>query len=777
MAAPRRTVSERFTLWKGRAASCLFSRVVVPPVLSRFLLLLLLLLSQPGWAQHRYWDADADSLRRVLSTQRTDAGRLATAKHLIDLARLGEALERKQTLVLLDELFVLNQWTKPEEEASYRALRAGIVFWLQGNQEKKTLAALQQAIALFNRTDRPVPRLLIEIAPLFNRLNLVEERYVFYRDQLAYNRLHGNTENTAACYLSLGAYYRRKGAYNQAVSNFLHAAELFKGFDQRFYINELKVAGANYAEWGNTTKALEYLRQSMKLATQYAQRTGTGVDAYTLRHISQLHLQQDNLTEALLYADFSLTSRERSSLSQLEDRAYGLVQKARVLLQLKQMNQAKTVLQQAQHLADSLRIDVTGRRQGEFELTAAWARYYTLQQEHKAAERYWLAAYREATVNRLNVLRRNYLRQLSNFSAARGNAAQAQQYSRAYMALTDAMYATQGTFHLAQYEGERMEQAQSAQIANLRQAQAEQDLRLQGRTNLLLGALLAIGIISGLGAVVYRQLQANRRTLQQLRQTQKHLIGAAKWAFVGEVSAGIAHELQNPLSFMKQFAEVSTAMIEDMAPQPQGPVPRGHLEQEILTGLKKNLQEISQHGVRASSIIRGMLEHARAGTGKPEPTDMNLLVEEYLRLALQGVQGPDKTFQAQVIRALDPALPPVRVVPQDLGRVLLNVFTNALHAVRQRQQQGGEPDYQPSVRVRTCKGPNHVEIRVADNGIGMSEDVRNRIFEPFFTTKPVGEGTGLGLSLSMDVVKAHSGTLHVETKEGQGTELVLTLPV
>ncbi|WP_426062302.1 sensor histidine kinase, partial [Hymenobacter sp. B1770] len=207
----------------------------------------------------------------------------------------------------------------------------------------------------------------------------------------------------------------------------------------------------------------------------------------------------------------------------------------------------------------------------------------------------------------------------------------------------------------------------------------------------------------------------------------------------GELTAGIAHELQNPLNFMKNFAEVSTGLVDDMGGTRPG---SAGLEGEILAGLKQNLHEISQHGQRATAIIKGMLEHSRAGTGQRVPTPLNALVEDSLRLAYQGLRAKDRDFSAHLTTTLDPALPLVAVVPQDLGRVLINLLTNAFYAVRQRQQ-AGEAGYRPEVRVHTIAGPDSVEIRIADNGPGMSAAVQAKIFQPFFTTKPTGEGTGL----------------------------------
>jgi signal transduction histidine kinase len=222
--------------------------------------------------------------------------------------------------------------------------------------------------------------------------------------------------------------------------------------------------------------------------------------------------------------------------------------------------------------------------------------------------------------------------------------------------------------------------------------------------------------------------------------------------------------------------------VDEISGDHRDPTRNSVLEQEILAGLKQNLQKISQHGQRATSIIKGMLEHSRTGTGQREATDLNALVDESLRLAYQGLRTKEKDFTARLTTSFDPTLPAVAVVSQDLSRVLINLFTNAFHAMQARQRQndgpdGPGPDYQPEVTVTTHALPGKVEIRIRDNGTGMSEQIKARIFHPFFTTKPVGEGTGLGLSLSHDIVTTgHGGTLTVESQEGTSTEFVVTLP-
>jgi two-component system NtrC family sensor kinase len=273
------------------------------------------------------------------------------------------------------------------------------------------------------------------------------------------------------------------------------------------------------------------------------------------------------------------------------------------------------------------------------------------------------------------------------------------------------------------------------------------------------------------------QAKALRHTVTELKTTQAQLIQSEKMASLGELTAGIAHEIQNPLNFVNNFAEVSVELLTELEEEQQKPDRDLELEADLLADLKQNLLKISQHGGRASSIVRGMLEHSRQSTGERVPTDLNALADEYLRLAYHGLRAKDKSFNATLQPDFDPSLPPVSVIAQDLGRVLLNLLTNAFYAVRQRQK-AGEAGYVPTVSVSTQRVGPAVVIRVRDNGTGMPDSVKAKIFQPFFTTKPTGEGTGLGLSLSYDIItQGHGGSLAVTSEEGEGTEFIVTLPV
>ncbi|HRD57708.1 MAG TPA: ATP-binding protein [Ferruginibacter sp.] len=259
----------------------------------------------------------------------------------------------------------------------------------------------------------------------------------------------------------------------------------------------------------------------------------------------------------------------------------------------------------------------------------------------------------------------------------------------------------------------------------------------------------------------------------KLKSTQSQLLQSEKMASLGELTAGIAHEIQNPLNFVNNFSEVSTELVDEMNEE----IEKGNLEdaREIANDLKQNLEKITHHGKRAGEIVKGMLQHSRKSEGKKEPTDINALCDEYLRLAYHGLRAKDKSFNAEMKTGFDETIGNINVVPQDIGRVILNLITNAFYAVNEKKKTADEI-YNPLVSLHTKKLGNKIEICVSDNGNGIPEAIKDKIFQPFFTTKPTGSGTGLGLSLSYDIVKAHGGDLEVETKEGEGTAFIIQLP-
>ncbi|WP_435354527.1 ATP-binding protein [Emticicia sp. SJ17W-69] len=326
----------------------------------------------------------------------------------------------------------------------------------------------------------------------------------------------------------------------------------------------------------------------------------------------------------------------------------------------------------------------------------------------------------------------------------------------------------------------------------------EADLQSKIRIYALSGILLALVVLS---LILYRNNKSKQKAnhllhkqkeeidlqrekaenaLVELKSTQNQLIQAEKMASLGELTAGIAHEIQNPLNFVNNFSEMSVELAHELNEEIDKDTMDKNLVKEILSDLTQNQQKINHHGKRASSIVKGMLEHSRTSTGVKELTDINALADEYLRLAYHGLRAKDNSFNCDFKTEFDESLPKIEVIPQDFGRVLLNLINNAFYAVSQRKNLQGLADLTGlgTVIVSTKKLDNFIEIRVTDNGIGMSEATRAKIFQPFFTTKPTGQGTGLGLSLAYDIItKGHEGTIEVESKEGEGSEFIITLPM
>ncbi len=269
----------------------------------------------------------------------------------------------------------------------------------------------------------------------------------------------------------------------------------------------------------------------------------------------------------------------------------------------------------------------------------------------------------------------------------------------------------------------------------------------------------------------YYKLEESHETL---KATQSQLIQSEKMASLGELTAGIAHEIQNPLNFVNNFSEVSNELLDEMKDE----LANNNQEEvvAIANDVKENLQKILHHGKRAEGIVKGMLQHSRTSSGMKEPTDINVLVDEYLRLSFHGLRAKDKSFNAEFKAMLDESLPKISVIPQDIGRVLLNLINNAFYAVDQKAKRVTD-GYRPEVVISTKKLVNQIEIRVRDNADGIPATILDKIFHPFFTTKPTGQGTGLGLSISYDIItKGHDGQLKVETKEGSGTEFIIIIP-
>ncbi|MEO6868055.1 MAG: ATP-binding protein, partial [Ginsengibacter sp.] len=328
--------------------------------------------------------------------------------------------------------------------------------------------------------------------------------------------------------------------------------------------------------------------------------------------------------------------------------------------------------------------------------------------------------------------------------------------------------------------------------------QKQNDVAKTKQTALLIGLIL----VFILAVVAFRSFTNKRRanillqqqkqkvesTLSELKSTQAQLIQSEKMASLGELTAGIAHEIQNPLNFVNNFSEVNKELLLEMKDE----IDKGNIKEvkSIADDLINNQEKINHHGKRADSIVKGMLQHSRQTTGEKEPTDINTLCDEYLRLSYQGLRAKDKSFNSAWKTDFDESIGSINIIPQDISRVLLNLYNNAFYACTERSRSAVADkfnrqaelveaglDYQPTVSVQTKKLDDKVEIIVKDNGYGIPQNIVDKIFQPFFTTKPAGQGTGLGLSLSYDIIKAHGGDIKVETMKNEGSTFIIQLPI
>jgi len=381
-------------------------------------------------------------------------------------------------------------------------------------------------------------------------------------------------------------------------------------------------------------------------------------------------------------------------------------------------------------------------------------------------------AFRIAREKRLNPRMLDASSLLVQLHRKTGNLDSAFYYQDITNAVYDSLYGKDKTIELQLLLSQEQQRIQEAQ-------RAEERYR---NTILLIGLVSITTVILIASILLFRSNRIKQKTLTELKSTQSQLIQSEKMASLGELTAGIAHEIQNPLNFVNNFSEVNEELLSEL----QDELNKGKTHDAIALAKEaiENQKKIYHHGKRADSIVKGMLQHSRASSGTKEPTDINALCDEYLRLSYHGLRAKEKTFNARFETNFDSTLGKINVIPQDIGRVILNLINNAFYAVAEKEKQLAHKNYEPTVIVTTKKlnarpddpvGRGQVELKVADNGNGIPEHIKEKIFQPFFTTKPTGQGTGLGLSLSYDIVKAHGGTLEVNSKEGLGSEFVIRI--
>jgi two-component system, NtrC family, sensor kinase len=717
-------------------------------------------------AQNDFEHFTMDSLQKQLSAKKNAKDSLFVLQQLVDVTpiRQGEVVFQTDRV---PKLLELNNRLKLIDPAPYQLIAEGNKYWTN-KQYSEALKILQASIDLFDKQHKQIVPLLMNMRILYNLVGNQEERLHYYNKKLEYYLVTGPAVNAAPCYHGVGGYYLIKGAYNLAITNYLKGAEIFRLYNPHYYANSVSVVGNTYAQWGNIEKANQYTKYIIPISKKLNDPNSLSAAYYSLSQIAYL---KHDYAEALEQNNLDLATQNKGASQRL---ATTLAFKADIYLKMGQPSLAFPLLERVRKMADSAALN-TVNSFGNMEVDYGYYEYYKAHSDLQNAEKSLLNAYKASVHEKGVPLQLKYLKELGDFYKAQNNAEMSGKYFDQYFKVAEEQEKDLDQFKVAQYEIDQNDKQQRDHITQLKQEKAVQDYQISRRNTLLWGSLVVLALISALLVFIYRQLQTNKKTLISLRQTQRQLIQSEKMASLGELTAGIAHEIQNPLNFINNFSEVNKEMLVEMKEE----IAKGNMAEvnEIADSLIANEEKISHHGKRADSIVKGMLEHSRNASGQKEPTDINQLADEYMRLSYHGLRAKDKNFNAELATDFDPNLPKVNATAQDIGRVLLNLFNNAFYAVNQKQKTL-DANYKPEVSVTTSSKNGQVVIKVKDNGTGITDAIKEKIMQPFFTTKPTGEGTGLGLSLTYDmVVKGHGGSINVDTKEGMYTEFIVVLPI
>ncbi|MEO7049362.1 MAG: ATP-binding protein, partial [Ferruginibacter sp.] len=540
-----------------------------------------------------------------------------------------------------------------------------------------------------------------------------------------------------------------------------------------------------YKATGNDKKTLSTLFQGYTIAKTALDYTLLSVIALNL---APEYLKIDKPDSAFVYAQEALINMEKSGYNTYKGEALGYI--GMVYLEKKNYTEAKEYFDKSliayKLYNNKIRIPNTFR---------AFAYLYQLMGENDSSIYYTqksLAGYKELGLR--DSINTTYATLYSLYKST-GQTDSSFHYLQLYTTLNDS---------LSIAEKEKINEYQNVGFNDQIKTQQNEQERIQKANTIRTFALIAAIIVFMLIAfLLYRNIRTRKKanellqkqkteiekqkknvegTLVELKSTQAQLIQSEKMASLGELTVGIAHEIQNPLNFVNNFSEVSNELIDEMNVE----LDKGGIEEAkaIAADVKQNLIKINHHGKRAGDIVKGMLQHSQSSTGKKEPTDINGLCDEYLRLSYHGLLAKDKSFNANLKTDFDESIGHVNIIPQDIGRVLLNLYNNAFYACTERlvsavdkKQKTGDSLYVPTVQIVTQKLNDKIEIRVSDNGNGIPRNIVDKIFQPFFTTKPTGQGTGLGLSLSYDIIKAHGGEIKVESKEREGSTFIIQLPL
>ncbi|MBT9393225.1 tetratricopeptide repeat protein [Hymenobacter sp. NST-14] len=689
--------------------------------------------------------------------------------------------------------------TQPQADTVRVQRLHALVLELAVPDAPQALGLSHQALRLARRLadSAAMGRSLLWLSILHRRLpDYDSARYYTRLAQRLYALRHDRPREARAC-LELSLIAAQQSNLTAALRWALRGLRLAEQTPDRAVQTQLRaIIGDTYGKLGDYASATPVLHRALRDGRRLADQQ---VVAATLNSLGSVYQAQQNWPEALRH--FRQAVAVCARLGDMQNQLANEIGLAEVYIEQGHPNRALLHGRRARALVDSTRDDFN---RPAVELLLARA-YLRLQQPDSALP---LATHARQLSQRTrsNGHLATATELLAQSYAALGNYPAAYRQQRLFAAYQDTLAgeATQRKTSALRYGYELdQKETQIALLRKTRQLQAQRSARQRLQLYGLLAGLTSLVLVAGLlWRNVYLKQRTNRhlnaknaqiarqrdeltraladltRALAELKAAQNQLIQREKMASLGELTAGIAHEIQNPLNFVNNFSEVSTELVEEFLDGPWQQLPEAEkaYATELLATLTDNLHKITQHGHRADNIVKGMLQHSQVSAGVMEATNLNALAADHLVMAYQMFRTRNPGFSATLVTDLSPQLPTVRIVAQDIGRVLLNLYTNAFYALAQRQALA-PPGYVPRLEVHTCLLAHQVQLRIVDNGPGMSEEVRQKALLPFFTTKPPGEGTGLGLSLSYDiVVQGHGGTFSLSSQPDRGTEITLRLP-
>jgi signal transduction histidine kinase len=689
---------------------------------------------------------------------------------------LALSIERAKPQEAIDSLHLALKLMEEMENAVEQAnllSSIGFIYDFQA-QNELALAYHQKSIDLFRDVDdqQGLATELTNIGITYRNMGNYGEAMESLLESLSVFRAINDSTNVVETLLAMGFVYLFVERWDDALKVQQQALEIYRNLNDSLGIARIynDMGAANMAA-GNYRQALQQHKEALKIRLKSNEYYYTFASYY---YIGDIYEELDDWENALINFKSSLEFAEKNGSRLAMIDSYNRI--GEVQFKLGKYDLALENHKQAEALSMEIE-DGTGRATALMKI----AEIYKIRGNHtKALASLKLAE--EAVPNSDFVFLEDIYFGLAKAYEQLGDYKNAFLNMELYGSIKDSVTKAENLEKVAaltnrlEFENRQALQRES-QEKMIRLKQSEIDRQKLLKNFILFGMFVVLVAAVIFYIRIFEKNKLNKKlskAFTDLKSTQTQLIHAEKMASLGELSAGIAHEIQNPLNFVNNFSEVNTELITELKEELEA----GNLEEvkAIASDIAMNEEKIKHHGSRADAIVRGMLQHSRSGGDERIPTNIKTLADEYLRLSFHGMRARDKAFQSDFVTEFDESLPKLNVIPQDLGRVFLNLINNAFYAVNERRQIEG-PDFKPQVRIKIERVDDKVEVRVIDNGNGIPESVAEKIFQPFFTTKPTGKGTGLGLSLSYEIItKGHGGELRMKTTPGEGTEFIIILP-